>query len=64
MEAFGLNDHIKDVADRFAREGYIALAPDMYTREGTPDLSDPEKIMDNVIKDMFSVHSQYVLCLL
>jgi carboxymethylenebutenolidase len=55
MEAFGLNDHIKDVADRFAREGYIALAPDMYTREGTPDLSDPAKIMDNVVKVMFSV---------
>ena len=51
MEAFGLNDHIKDVADRFAREGYIALAPDMYTREGSPDPND----IDDVIKIMFSV---------
>ena len=51
MEAFGLNDHIKDVADRFAREGYIALAPDMYTREGNPDPND----IDDVIKIMFSV---------
>ena len=32
MEAFGLNDHIKDVARRFAEQGYIAVAPDMYTR--------------------------------
>jgi len=26
----GLNEHIKDIADRFAKEGYIALAPDHY----------------------------------
>ncbi len=30
MEAFGLNDHIKDVCDRFAQAGYAALAPDFY----------------------------------
>ena len=33
MEAFGLNEHIKDVAGRLAGEGYVALAPDMYYRE-------------------------------
>lgn len=33
MEAFGLNDHIKDVAKRIAAEGYVALAPDMYYRQ-------------------------------
>lgn len=32
MEAFGLNDHIRSVADRIAREGYVAVAPDMYYR--------------------------------
>lgn len=32
MEAFGLNQHIKDVADRIAREGYIVAAPDLYYR--------------------------------
>ena len=37
-EIFGLNVHIRDVARRFARQGYIALAPDLYTREGTPNL--------------------------
>ena len=26
----GLNDHIKDIADRFAQQGYLALAPDHY----------------------------------
>jgi carboxymethylenebutenolidase len=33
MEAFGLNDHIKDVAERVAAEGYVAIAPDLYYRE-------------------------------
>jgi carboxymethylenebutenolidase len=32
MEAFGLNAHIKSVAERIAREGYIAIAPDLYYR--------------------------------
>jgi carboxymethylenebutenolidase len=30
QEWWGLVDHIKDVADRFAREGFVALAPDLY----------------------------------
>lgn len=30
QEWWGLNDHIKDVTDRFAREGFVALAPDLY----------------------------------
>src|SRR3989475_1833944 len=34
MEAFGLNAHIKGVARRFAAEGYVALAPDLYWRGG------------------------------
>jgi carboxymethylenebutenolidase len=33
MEAFGLNDHIKDVSERIAAEGYVTIAPDLYYRE-------------------------------
>src|SRR5437588_1917394 len=29
-EAFGLNEHIKDVTRRFANEGYVALAVDLF----------------------------------
>lgn len=32
MEVFGVNAHIKDVTERFAREGYVASAPDLYYR--------------------------------
>ena len=34
QEAFGLNDHMKDVTRRIAAEGYTALAPDVYWRGG------------------------------
>ena len=30
-EAFGLNDNIRDIAGRFAGEGYVALAVDLFT---------------------------------
>src|SRR5204863_7324897 len=32
----GVNDHIKNVARRFARAGYVAIAPDLVSRFGTP----------------------------
>lgn len=32
QEIFGVNDHIKDVTRRFAKEGYVAIAPAIYQR--------------------------------
>jgi carboxymethylenebutenolidase len=32
MEIFGVNAHIREVAERVAREGYVALAPDFFHR--------------------------------
>lgn len=32
QEIFGVNHHIRDVADRFAREGYLTVAPDLFHR--------------------------------
>ncbi len=34
MEIFGINSHIRDVTERVAREGYVALAPDYFHRTG------------------------------
>lgn len=34
QEAFGVNGHIKKLTERFARDGYVAIAPDMYYRSG------------------------------
>jgi carboxymethylenebutenolidase len=35
-EVWGLVDHIKDVADRFAAEGYLTVAPDILSNVGLP----------------------------
>jgi carboxymethylenebutenolidase len=39
-EWWGLNDQIKDVCDRYAGEGFVALAPDLYGREVPMDEPD------------------------
>jgi carboxymethylenebutenolidase len=32
QEAFGVNEHIRDVTERFGREGYVAIAPELFHR--------------------------------
>lgn len=56
-EWWGLNDHIKDIAQRFAREGYVALAPDLYSRLGNQVTKDPQE----AAKFMESLQSQDAL---
>src|SRR5205823_13303855 len=62
-EVFGLNDHIKSIADRIAHEGYVALAPNFFVRASvTPpkDASDMQALRkaassipnDAAIRDM------------
>ena len=43
----GLNDHTKNVARRFAKAGYAAIAPDLVSRFGTPtdEFADPSDLM-------------------
>jgi len=41
QEWWGLNEHIREVARRFAREGYVAIAPDLYSRQGHKVANDP-----------------------
>ncbi len=33
-EVFGVHEHIADVARRFARRGYMAIAPELFVRQG------------------------------
>ena len=41
----GLNEHIKDMARRYAKEGFVALAVDLLSRQGGTDtVSDPGQI--------------------
>lgn len=39
-EIFGLNDHIKSIADRISNEGYVALAPNLFVRAPEPPPKD------------------------
>jgi carboxymethylenebutenolidase len=32
QEAFGVNNHIRNIADRFANEGFVAIAPELFHR--------------------------------
>ena len=34
QEIFGVHEHIKDICRRFARQGYLAIAPELYARQG------------------------------
>ena len=34
QEAFGVNPHIRDITERIAREGYVAIAPELFHRTG------------------------------
>jgi len=40
----GLYEHYRDVARRFAGEGFATLALDLYSREGAPELADLEAV--------------------
>lgn len=45
QEYWGLVDHIKDVADRFAHVGFVTLAPDLYHGETTSSPDAAGKLM-------------------
>ncbi len=44
QEWWGLNDNIRDIADRFAREGFVALAPDLYYGETAHEPDEARKL--------------------
>jgi carboxymethylenebutenolidase len=51
QEWWGLTDHIKDIARRYAVEGYVAIAPDLYSRLGhalTTDAGEAGKLMNTL----------------
>ncbi len=45
QEWWGLVPHIEDVCDRFAAEGFVALAPDLYRGESTTEPDEAGKLM-------------------
>jgi carboxymethylenebutenolidase len=37
QEIFGVHEHIRDICRRLAQEGYLAIAPELYFRQGDPN---------------------------
>ncbi len=48
QEWWGLNDNIKDIAGRYAAEGFIAIAPDLYRGELAASPEEAGKMMQNL----------------
>ena len=59
QEAFGVNDHIEDVARRFAAEGWLAVAPHLFHRSGDPKLGYGD--MSQVMPHMQALTAEGVL---
>jgi carboxymethylenebutenolidase len=51
QEWWGLVPHIKDVAERFAREGFIALAPDLYHGQVAEEPDEARKLAMGLDRD-------------
>lgn len=43
QEWWGLTEHIQDIARRLAEAGFVALAPDLYSRQGNKVTKDPNE---------------------
>ncbi len=48
QEWWGLNDHIKDIAGRYADEGFIAIAPDLYRGKVASDPGEASQLMHDL----------------
>ncbi|HEX5125433.1 MAG TPA: dienelactone hydrolase family protein, partial [Rhodocyclaceae bacterium] len=50
QEIFGVHEHIRDVARRLAKLGYLAIAPELYFRQGDPSKIDSiDELREKVI---------------
>jgi carboxymethylenebutenolidase len=58
QEIFGVHEHIKDICRRFAKLGYMAVAPELYARQG--DVSKLETI-DEIRKVVSRVPDEQVM---
>ncbi len=50
-EWWGLNDHVKDIANRYAEAGFTAIAPDLYRGTTTKDPDEASRLMHDLELD-------------
>jgi len=67
QEVFGIDGHIREMSERFAAEGFVVIAPDLYSRAGVPgpkptrDVPDPVWSVDEVRAAVLSLPDRRVL---
>ncbi|NEP00067.1 MAG: dienelactone hydrolase family protein [Symploca sp. SIO2E9] len=50
QEIFGVHEHLQDICRRFAKLGYLAIAPELYARQGdVSQISDIQEIISQVV---------------
>ena len=50
QEVFGVHEHIKDMCRRLAKQGYFAIAPELYARQGDPSkVTEIPKLMSDIV---------------
>jgi carboxymethylenebutenolidase len=59
QEIFGVHEHIKDICRRFAKLGYLAIAPELYARQG--DVSKLTEITEIFSKVVSKVPDKQVM---
>ncbi len=68
QEWWGINDHIRDLAGRYARQGFMCVAPDLYRGKVTRDAQEASRLMhelaiadglDTIRRTLSEVESRY-----
>lgn len=50
QEIFGVHEHIRDICRRFAKLGYLAVAPELYYRQGDPSgIADIPTLLKTIV---------------
>jgi carboxymethylenebutenolidase len=56
QEVFGVHEHIKDMCRRFAKAGFLAVAPELYARQGDPaKYPDISKLISELVSKVHDV---------
>src|SRR5450755_1907332 len=61
QEAFGVNNHIRDVAARLAGQGYVVIAPEMFHRSAGPGFEASYSDFDTVRPHMAALNADDIV---
>jgi carboxymethylenebutenolidase len=49
QEIFGVHEHIRDICRRLAKAGYLAVAPELFARQGDVSNMSAQEIISNIV---------------